>query len=136
MVDLSTTYMGLKLDHPVVPSASPLSRQLSTIRAMEDAGASAIVMHSLFEEQIEFEIESMDYFLEHGTESHAEARTYFPLMDEFIVGSDEYLENIRQAKEAVNIPIVASLNGATLGGWIEYAKQIQEAGADGLELNV
>jgi dihydroorotate dehydrogenase (fumarate) len=136
MVDLSTTYMGLELDHPVVPSASPLSRSLATIKAMEDAGAAAIVMHSVFEEQIKFEEETLDHFLERGTELFAEALTYYPPMPDYKVGPEEYLEHIRQAKEAVDIPIIGSLNGISLGGWIDYAQQIEEAGADAIELNV
>ncbi len=136
MVDLSTTYMGLKLEHPVVPSASPLSRDVATIRAMEDAGAAAVVMYSLFEEQIEFDADALEHFLEHGTESFAEALTYFPPVKEYRVGPDDYLEHIRQAKQAVDIPIIGSLNGVSLGGWIDYAKEIEQAGADALELNV
>ncbi len=136
MVDLSTTYMGLNLKHPVVPSASPLSRDVATIKAMEEAGAAAVVMHSLFEEQIEYEVDSLEHFLEHGTESFAEALSYFPPLAQYAVGPDEYLENIYQAKQAVDIPIIGSLNGVSLGGWIDYAKKIEQAGADGLELNV
>jgi dihydroorotate dehydrogenase (fumarate) len=128
--------MGLDLKHPVVPSASPLSRDLGTIKAMEDAGAAAIVMHSIFEEQIEFEQESLHHFLERGTELFPEALTYYPPMPEYKVGPEEYLEHIRQAKDAVDIPIIGSLNGISLGGWIDYARLIEEAGADGLELNV
>jgi dihydroorotate dehydrogenase (fumarate) len=136
MVDLSTTYMGLELKHPVVPSASPLSRDLATIKAMEDAGAAAIVMHSIFEEQIELEQEALHHFLEQGTELFSEALTYFPPMPEYKVGPDEYLDHIRQAKDAVDIPIIGSLNGISLGGWVDYARQIEQAGADGVELNV
>ena len=136
MVDLSTTYMGLELKHPVVPSASPLSRDVGTIRAMEEAGAAAIVMHSIFEEQIEVEQETLHHFLEQGTEQFAEALTYYPPMPEYKVGPEEYLENIRRAKEAVDIPIIGSLNGMSRGGWIDYARQIEQAGADAIELNV
>jgi dihydroorotate dehydrogenase (fumarate) len=136
MVDLSTTYMGLELKHPVVPSASPLSRDLATIKAMEDAGAAAIVMHSIFEEQIEFEQETLHHFLEQGTELFSEALTYFPPMPEYRVGPEEYLDHIRQAKDAVDIPIIGSLNGISLGGWVDYARQIEQAGADGVELNI
>lgn len=136
MVDLSTTYMGLELKHPVVPSASPLSRSLATIKAMEDAGAAAIVMHSIFEEQIEFEKETLHHFLERGTEQFAEALTYYPPMPEYKVGPEEYLDHIRRAKEAIDIPIIGSLNGISLGGWTDYARQIEQAGADGIELNV
>jgi dihydroorotate dehydrogenase (fumarate) len=136
MVDLSTTYLGLELKHPVVPSASPLSRDVGTIKAMEEAGAAAIVMHSIFEEQIEVEQETLHHFLEQGTEQYAEALTYYPPMPEYKVGPEEYLENIRRAKEAVDIPIIGSLNGMSRGGWIDYARQIEQAGADAIELNV
>jgi dihydroorotate dehydrogenase (fumarate) len=136
MVDLSTTYMGIKLRHPIVPSASPLSANLDDIRRMEDAGAAAVTLHSLFEEQIEFEAESLSHFLEHGTYSFAEALTYFPPLHEYRRGPKEYVEHIRKAKEAVDIPIIASLNGVSPGGWTGYAKQFQEAGADAVELNV
>jgi dihydroorotate dehydrogenase (fumarate) len=136
MVDLTTNYMGLKLKHPVVPSASPLSREVGTVKAMEDAGASAIVMHSIFEEQIEMEADALEHFLEHGTESYAEALSYFPRVADYRVGPDDYLEHIRKIKESVDIPIIASLNGSSVGGWVNYARKIQQAGADGLELNV
>ena len=135
-MNLSTTYMGLKLRSPVVPSASPLSREVSNLRAMEDAGAGAIVMHSVFEEQLTHEAGELEHYTTQGTESFSEALSYFPPVEEYKIGPDQYLENIRQAKETVEVPIIGSLNGATVGGWIEYAKQIQEAGADGLELNV
>ncbi|MBN2446670.1 MAG: dihydroorotate dehydrogenase-like protein [Phycisphaerae bacterium] len=135
-MDLSTTYMGLKLKNPLVPAASPLSTDIDTIKQMEDAGASAIVLHSLFEEQISFDAEELDHYLSHGAESFAEAVTYFPQADEYRLGPEQYLEHIRKAKDAVNIPIIASLNGVSLGGWVEYAKQMQAAGADALELNV
>ncbi|MBN1318615.1 MAG: dihydroorotate dehydrogenase-like protein [Anaerolineales bacterium] len=136
MVDLTTSFMGIKLKHPIVPSASPLSRNVATVKAIEDAGASAIVMHSLFEEQIEYEAEALDHFLEHGTESFAEALTYFPQLTDYQVGPEDYLEHIREIKESVEIPVIASLNGISLGGWVDYAKKIQQAGADGLELNI
>lgn len=135
-MDLTTTYMGLSLEHPIVPSASPLSDNLDNIRALEDAGAAAVVMYSLFEEQIEGESHMLDHYMGYGTESFAEALTYFPEMDEYNVGPTDYLELIRRAKEAVDIPIIGSLNGVTAGGWTEYARLIEEAGADGLELNV
>lgn len=133
-MDLSTTYMGLKLKNPIVPSASPLSRELASIRAMEDAGASAVVLYSLFEEQITHEILELDHYLSLGTD--AEAASYFPEPEIFHRGAEDYLEHIRKAKETVDIPIVASLNGMTLGGWVDYAKQMAEAGADALELNI
>jgi dihydroorotate dehydrogenase (fumarate) len=136
MVDMSTSYMGIELKNPLVPSASPLSASLDNIKRMEDAGAAAVVLHSLFEEQIEFEAESLAHFLEHGTYSFAEALTYFPPLDEYRRGPEEYVEHIRKAKEAVDIPIIASLNGISSGGWMGYAKRFQEAGADAVELNV
>ncbi|MGD8902055.1 MAG: dihydroorotate dehydrogenase-like protein [Anaerolineae bacterium] len=136
MVDLSTKYMGMALKNPLVPSASPLSSNVDNIKRMEDAGAAAVVLHSLFEEQIEFDAEALAHFLERGTESYAEALTYFPPHDEFRREPDEYVELIREAKEAVDIPIIPSLNGVSLGGWIEYAKRFEQAGADAIELNV
>ena len=136
MVDLSTNYMGMALKNPLVPSASPLSSNVDNIKRMEDAGAAAVVLHSLFEEQIEFDAEALAHFLERGTESYAEALTYFPPHDEFRREPDEYVELIREAKEAVDIPIIPSLNGVSLGGWIEYAKRFEQAGADAIELNV
>jgi dihydroorotate dehydrogenase (fumarate) len=135
-MDLSTTYMGLRLKNPVVASASPLSNTLDGIRRLEDAGASAVVMYSLFEEQIYFQSFYIDYHLSHGTNSYAESQSYFPEMQEYNTGPDEYLRQIHAAKMAVNIPIIGSLNGITPGGWIEYARLIEEAGADALELNV
>ncbi|MBD3385354.1 dihydroorotate dehydrogenase-like protein [candidate division KSB1 bacterium] len=135
-MDLSTTYMGLKLKNPLVPSASPLSKELGTIKKLEDAGASAVVLYSLFEEQVSFEQEELNYFLTRGTESFAEALSYFPEEEDYNSGPEEYLEHIRQAKESTDIPIIASLNGVSTGGWIEYAKKMVQAGADALELNV
>lgn len=135
-MDLTTTYMGLQLKNPLVPSASPMSKDLGNIKRMEDAGASAIVMYSLFEEQIVHEQRELDHFLTQGTESFQEAISYFPDTADYALGPDEYLEHIRAAKEATNIPIIGSLNGVSAGGWLEYAKKIEEAGADGLELNV
>lgn len=135
-MDLSTTYMGLKLKNPIVPSASPLSRDINTIKALEDAGASAIVLYSLFEEQIEHEALELDYLTTQGSESYAEATSYFPPEHEYHLGPEEYLEHIQKIKSAVNIPIIGSLNGVTPGGWLQYAKNIEQAGADGLELNV
>ncbi len=135
-MDISTTYLGLKLTSPIVPSAGPLSQDISNLKMMEDSGAGAAVIYSIFEEQIENE--SLDYFqyTTANTESNAEALSYFPQASDFRIGPDEYLEHIRKAKSAVNIPIIASLNGKSLGGWIEYAKKIEEAGADALELNI
>lgn len=135
-MDLTTTYMGLKLKNPIVPSASPLSESVDTIRQMEDAGAAAVVMYSLFEEQITAESQELDHFLSYGAETFGEALSYFPEMEDYRTGPEDYLNLISQAKEAVDIPIIGSLNGVSTGGWIEYAKKIQEAGADALELNV
>jgi dihydroorotate dehydrogenase (fumarate) len=135
-MDLTTTYMGMDLKNPIVPSASPLSEDLGKIRRMEDAGASAVVMYSLFEEQITSESHQLDHYLSYGADGFAEALSYFPEMETYRVGPDEYLNQIRQAKEAVDIPIIGNLNGVSTGGWIDYARRIQEAGADGLELNV
>ncbi|MDZ7370832.1 MAG: dihydroorotate dehydrogenase-like protein [candidate division KSB1 bacterium] len=135
-MDLSTTYMGLKLKNPLVPSASPLSKTLDGIKKLEDAGAAAVVLYSLFEEQIAFEQEELNYFLDRGTGSFAEALSYFPEVGEYNLGPEEYLNHIRRAKEATSIPIIASLNGVSAGGWIDYAKKMQEAGADALELNI
>ncbi|MBX3394871.1 MAG: dihydroorotate dehydrogenase-like protein [Phycisphaerae bacterium] len=135
-MDLSTTYMGLKLGNPLVPSASPLSREVGAIRRLEDAGAAAVVMYSLFEEQISHEARELDHHLNFGTESYAEATHYFPNVSQFILGPDEYLSHVAAAKQAVDIPIIASLNGSTVGGWTDYAKMIEQAGADALELNV
>ena len=135
-MDLSTTYLGLDLAHPIVPSASPLSDDIDGIRRLEDAGAPAVVLHSLFEEQITAESHRLDHYLSYFTEAYAEAQTYFPEMEAYHVGPDGYLEKIRQAKKAVGIPIIGSLNGASTGGWVEYARLIEEAGADALELNI
>ena len=120
-MDLTTTYMGLSLKNPIVPSASPLSHKLDNIRRMEDAGAAAITMYSLFEEQLDFEAASLTHFLDYGTDSFAEALSYFPEPYEFNLGPDEYLEHIRKAKAAVDVPVIASLNGVSDGGWIDYA---------------
>ena len=135
-MDLKTTYLGLELKHPVVASASPLSRTIEGIRRLADAGASAIVLFSLFEEQIRYEQESLDYLTEVGTETFAESLTYFPPVNEYRVGPDEYLELIRAATKAVDVPIIASLNGITNTGWTQYAREMQEAGAKAIELNV
>jgi dihydroorotate dehydrogenase (fumarate) len=136
MLDLSTNYLGLKLQNPLVPSASPLSKSLDTLKRLEDHGAAAVVMYSLFEEQITHESNELDFFLTQGTESYAEALSYFPDLGHYNVGPEVYLEQVRQAKATLEIPIIASLNGISTGGWIRYAKLIEEAGADALELNV
>lgn len=136
MVDLSTSYMGLDLKNPIVVSPSPLCEEIDNIRTMEDVGAAAVVLHSLFEEQITMEEQELNRYLVQGTESFAESLTYFPELGEYRFSPDEYLEHVRQAKKAVEIPIIGSLNGVSTGGWIRYAKAIEEAGADGLELNI
>jgi len=135
-MDLSTTYMGLELKNPLVPSASPLSRDIANIRWMEDTGASAIVMYSLFQEQIAHDAMEMFYHTTQGTESFSEALSYFVQVHNYNHGPEEYLNHVRKAKEAVNIPIIASLNGTSLGGWLDYAKKIESVGVDGLELNL
>jgi dihydroorotate dehydrogenase (fumarate) len=135
-MDITTNYLGLKLKSPIVPSAGPLSEKLSNIKEMEDAGAGAIVLYSIFEEQIEHEQFELDYYTSIYAESYAEATSYFPEPFNFKAGPEEYLEHIRKAKDSVNIPIIASLNGKSLGGWIDYAKLIEQAGADALELNI
>jgi dihydroorotate dehydrogenase (fumarate) len=136
MTDLSTTYLGLKLKNPLVVSPSPLCEEIGNLRRMEDAGAAAVVLHSLFEEQITLESRELDRSLSAGTESFAESLTYFPDMTSYNLGPEGYLEHIRKAKAAVSIPIIGSLNGVSTGGWIDYAKKIEEAGADALELNI
>ena len=136
MPDLTTTYLGLQLKNPLVASASPLSKKLETVRRIEDAGASALVMYSLFEEQITHESQELDHYLERGTHSFAEALTYFPDLDYHNLGTEPYLEHLHKIKQAVNIPVIGSLNGISTGGWVEYAHRIEQAGADGLELNI
>jgi dihydroorotate dehydrogenase (fumarate) len=136
MIDLSTDYLRLHLRTPLVASASPLSRELDGIRRLEDAGASAVVLYSLFEEQLRQERAELDYHLSAGIESFAESLTYFPQPGEFHTGPEEYLNHIRRAKAAVDIPIIASLNASTLGGWTGFAAQIEEAGADAIECNI
>jgi dihydroorotate dehydrogenase (fumarate) len=136
VIDLSTTYLGLRLASPLVASASPLCESLDAIRGMEDAGAAAVVLHSLFEEQIDRESAALDRYLSNGAESHAEALGYFPDIHDYNLGPDGYLEHLRRAKAAVGIPVIASLNGVSTGGWIRFARQLQQAGADALELNV
>ena len=135
-MDLRTEYLGMTLRSPIVPSASPLSEEIRNIRQMEDEGAGAVVLYSLFEEQITRQRRELHHHLTHGTDSFAEALTFFPQPSEFQLGPDAYLEHIRQAKEAVNIPVIASLNGSSLGGWVDCASRIEQAGADALELNI
>lgn len=136
MTDLTTKYLGLELKNPLVASPSPLCKIVSNIRQMEDAGISAVVLHSLFEEQITLQSLDLDRFLDHGSDSFAESLSYFPDMQQYNLGPDEYLAHIQASKEAVDIPIIASLNGYSTGGWIKYARMIEEAGADALELNI
>lgn len=135
-MDLTTKYMGMTLKSPLVVSASPLSRNIEGIKRIEDSGAAAMVLYSIFEEQIENEQKELNYITTVGTESFAESLSYFPQVSDFNLGPDEYLELIRQAKESVDIPIIASINGKTMGGWTDFAKQMQSAGADGIELNI
>jgi dihydroorotate dehydrogenase (fumarate) len=135
-MDLSTNYLGLHLNNPIVPSASPMSRSLDSMKRMEDAGAAAIVMYSLFEEQIAHEAAELNHYLSYGTESFAESLTYFPEAQEYNLGPDEYVELLQAAKKSLGIPVIGSLNGISVGGWIDYAKKIEQAGADALELNV
>lgn len=136
MADLHTTYMGLELKNPIVPSASPLSRNLEDIKALEDSGASAIVMYSLFEEQISLETGDLSHLVSNGALSLADATVYFPHRHEYPRDPDAYVEHIRKAKEAVDIPIIGSMNGTSKGGWLDYSKKIEQAGADALELNI
>jgi dihydroorotate dehydrogenase (fumarate) len=135
-MNLTTTYLGKTLKNPLVASASPLSRQLDNIRRLEDAGAAAIVLFSLFEEEILHETRELDHYLTYGTESYAEALSYLPAPSEFSFGPEEYLAHLSKAKAAVNIPVIGSLNGVSSGGWIHYARKIESAGADALELNL
>jgi dihydroorotate dehydrogenase (fumarate) len=136
-MDLTTKYLGLTLPHPIVPSAAqPLTKDLDSLKRLEDGGAPAVVIHSLFEEQIEVEASNLGHYLEHGAESYAEALSYYPSHDEYVLGPDKYVEHVRSAKEALDIPVIGSLNGVSAGGWTEYATKIEEAGADALELNV
>ncbi len=135
-VDLTTRYLGLELKNPLVISACPLTGKLETLRQLEDAGAAAAVMPSLFEEQIEHDEMAINRFYEHGAESFAEALSYFPEMNDYNTGPDAYLRHIEEARRSLSIPVIGSLNGTTKGGWIEYGRLIEEAGADALELNV
>lgn len=135
-MDLSTSYLGLKLSHPIMPGASPLVDDLDVVKRLEDAGASAIVMHSLFEEQITRDKQTTIYYSEMYADSNAEASSFLPTPDEFPMGPEQYLDHIRRIKQTVGIPVIASINGVTSGGWSEYSKLIEQAGADALELNV
>jgi len=135
-MNLTTNYLDMVLKNPIVASSSPLSHNVDSIRRLEDAGAAAVVMYSLFEEQIGFDSYYIDYHLTQGIDSYAESISYFPDMQSYNVGPDQYMNLIRQAKEAVDIPIIGSLNGASVGGWTDYAALIEDAGADALELNI
>jgi dihydroorotate dehydrogenase (fumarate) len=135
-MNLSTKYLGLTLKNPLVVSASPLSEDIDNIRKMEEAGASAVVLHSLFEEQITVDSYELDRHLSGGAESFAESLSYFPDLTSYNMGPEGYLEQVAKAKAAVKIPIIASLNGVSSGGWIRYAKKMEQAGADALELNI
>ncbi len=136
MTDLSTKYLGLNLKNPLVASASPLSKKVEMAKALEDAGIAAIVMYSLFEEQITHESNALDYFLTRGNESYAEALTYFPMFKDYNIGPEKYVRLIADMKAAVDIPVIGSLNGISSGGWIDYSRKIEQAGADALELNI
>ncbi len=136
MPELKTTYLGLNLRNPLVASASPYSKKVEKAKELADAGIGAIVMHSLFEEQINHESRALDHFLNQGTESFAEALTYFPEMDHYDVGPEKYLKLIGELKKTLSIPVIASLNGVSSGGWVDYSRRMQDAGADALELNI
>lgn len=135
-MDLTTKYLGLELKNPIIPSASPLTQSLDSAKSLEDAGASAIVLHSLFEEQLTHESGELDHYLNYGTESFAEATSYFPEPDQFKLGPIEYLDLIADLKKSLSIPVIGSLNGISKGGWVKYARNMEQAGADAIELNV
>lgn len=136
MIDLKTKYLGLELRNPLVVAACPLTDALDNLKRLEDAGAGACVMHSIFEEQIEHDSSEIARVYEYTSDTYAEATTYFPEMEDYRVGPEDYLDRITNAKKAVGIPIIGSLNGVSTGGWLRYAKLIEEAGADALELNI
>src|SRR5258708_10835626 len=133
-LDLTTTYLGLQLKNPLVASASPLSKKVDTLRRLEDAGAAAVVMYSLFEEQITHESQELNHYLERGTYSFAESLDYFPELDTYNMGPELYLEHLHTIKQALDIPVIGSLNGISSGGWVEYAHKMEQAGADAWEL--
>ena len=135
-MDLTTKYLGLELKNPIIPSASPLTQTLDSAKSLEDAGASAVVLHSLFEEQLTHESGELDHYLSYGTESFAEATSYFPEPDDFKLGPIEYLDLIADFKKSLSIPVIGSLNGISKGGWVKYAQNMEQAGADAIELNV
>jgi dihydroorotate dehydrogenase (fumarate) len=136
MVDLTTTYLGIKLKNPLVASASPLSEKVETVKKIEEAGIAAVVMYSLFEEQIIHESLELDHYLTQGSYSSSEAVTYLPEAGRYVLAPEVYVETLKKLKQAVKIPVIGSLNGVSTGGWIKYAKKIQDAGADALELNI
>lgn len=136
MTDLSTTYLGLRLKNPLVASASPLSKKVDTVRQLEEAGIAAVVMYSLFEEQIIHESLELDHYLTRGSDSFAEAMSYLPDIGTYALAPEKYLSHVAALKKAVNIPVIGSLNGVSKGGWVKYARRIQDAGADALELNL
>jgi dihydroorotate dehydrogenase (fumarate) len=135
-IDLSTSYLGLKLKSPLVASSSPMCQEVGNVRRLEDAGASAVVLHSLFEEQIDIDSDQLDRFMTESSDVSAEATSHFPDLLYKVMGPESYLKHIVKCKQAVNIPIIASLNGTTASGWTSYAKEMQQAGADALELNI
>src|SRR6266699_1250940 len=135
-LDFTTSYLGLELKNPLVASASPLSKKVDSVRRLEDAGVAAVVMYSLFEEQITHESQELDHYLERGTHSYAESLGYFPDLDYYNLGPEPYLEHLHRIKQAVSMPVIGSLNGVSTGGWVEYAQKIEQAGADALELNI
>jgi dihydroorotate dehydrogenase (fumarate) len=135
-IDLSTTYLGLKLKNPLVASSSPMCQDVGNVRRMEDSGAAAVVLQSLFEEQIDIDENELDRFLTESAGLSAEATTHLPDLMRPVMGPDAYLAHIAKCKQAVKIPIIASLNGTSIGGWLHYAKQMQQAGANALELNI
>jgi dihydroorotate dehydrogenase (fumarate) len=135
-VNLKTRYLGLDLRNPLIASAGPLTHEVEQMQRLEDAGIGAVVMPSLFEEQLRLEAETLDHYLEHGGESFAEALSYFPDLNNYNAGTDEYLETVYRAKRALRVPLIASLNGFSAGGWIDFARELERAGADALELNI
>src|SRR3989304_2374765 len=135
-MDLTTTYLGMELKNPLVASASPLSEKVETVQKLEEAGIAAVVMYSLFEEQIIHESLELDHYLDYGTESYAEALTYLPNVGRYSIGPQKYVDHLRAVKKGVKVPVIGSLNGGSSGVWVEYAERIEEAGADALELNI
>jgi Dihydroorotate dehydrogenase len=136
MIDLTTTYLGLKLKNPLVASASPLSEKVENVKKMEDAGIAAVVMYSLFEEQIIHESLELDHYLSYGEEISNEVTSYYPQVGKYTLKAEAYIEQLAKIKKALNIPVIGSLNGVSTGGWINYARKIEEAGADAIELNL